>query len=1030
MSSSILLLLHSSKSFLRRQPVWLFAFLLAVTARAEPPAAEFFVSPTGNDLHAGTSAAPFATLDRARLAVRSVNATMGADIHVRLAPGDYPVSSPVVFGSADSGFNGHDVIYRADGPPGSARLVGGQAVTEWQHWQGGIFYADLGVPAFHTLYENGRRARKARFPNLQPDPTLPLARAGYLTTTGVNNSVRLLTYAAGAFDPSTWDISSAQVHIWSGGSWSWFTDTVPITSIDTSTRTITLAEDTRYRIYQNGRGSRFFIQGALALLDEPGEFHYDSASGRLYYWPMDGDPGAQQIIVPRVKRILSVNGTSASDRVRNIRFEGLGMAFTDFTGWYRHAHLSAGDSGLPKLYPQFDRQATLPHNREGAVVLENTEFITFDSCEILNTGYSGVFSYGANRHNSFNRCRVGHNGMCGFMFEGLYPGEGDVQTLNTVDNCLIHDIGELAGQGAGVQLTNASHHEISHCVIDSSVRYGVCIVAYVDIPLADIYAHSNHIHHIRITRCIQDSGDAGAINAWGLSDDPPYHINRFEQLIIDDTRAHPSMPDYPPNAVFMDNDSQFTELIDIDVRNSQWSAFRINGSFGHQLTNCSWQAGFNPNRINYDSIGIRADHPFPVAPIRLALEQVEGGIRLSWLPVANAVSYTVWSAESAAGPWQPIATGLATPSYVDAVPVTRPRHYHVTSTHFSGTESTAYSTVSVRPASQSELPFTTGLDVWFDATDMNGNGDNNSGWSDGNPLSTSKPWVNKGSAGNPNEYGFGSANAPVFRGTVAYPIGGTGPAVQFDRDNFTLPEFMDSPNVSIFAVVQRSGASTGQEGIFWDYGNTGNQLIYLAAAANGKVEGRARDSTGVTSIIATSTQTIGTDVAVLEMILDGQSLEAGPLGATVTATNAAYDSGTTWQGTFARPTIGSTAGTHVNDLRGNLFELLVFDHALTAANRAAVVNYLNNKYLEFSPEPATFRLVIAPAAAPATGFDLEWNSQAGKLYNLRASTDLAGPVAGWDLLEGNITATPPANSKNVPADGPHRFYAVEEFDAP
>ena len=79
---------------------------------------------------------------------------------------------------------------------------------------------------------------------------------------------------------------------------------------------------------------------------------------------------------------------------------------------------------------------------------------------------------------------------------------------------------------------------------------------------------------------------------------------------------------------------------------------------------------------------------------------------------------------------------------------------------------------------------------------------------------------------------------------------------------------------------------------------------------------------------------------------------------------------------------------------------------------------------------SSLRLVISPATPPATGFDLEWDSQAGKLYNLLTSTDLADPIAEWDLIEGDIAANPPANVMNVPEDGPRRFYAVEEFDAP
>lgn len=83
------------------------------------------------------------------------------------------------------------------------------------------------------------------------------------------------------------------------------------------------------------------------------------------------------------------------------------------------------------------------------------------------------------------------------------------------------------------------------------------------------------------------------------------------------------------------------------------------------------------------------------------------------------------------------------------------------------------------------------------------------------------------------------------------------------------------------------------------------------------------------------------------------------------------------------------------------------------------------------PEAAEpFSLTITPATAPATGFDLAWVSQAGNFYNLRTSTDLAGPIANWDLVEGNIAATPPTNAFQVAPTDASRFYAVEEFAAP
>ena len=75
-------------------------------------------------------------------------------------------------------------------------------------------------------------------------------------------------------------------------------------------------------------------------------------------------------------------------------------------------------------------------------------------------------------------------------------------------------------------------------------------------------------------------------------------------------------------------------------------------------------------------------------------------------------------------------------------------------------------------------------------------------------------------------------------------------------------------------------------------------------------------------------------------------------------------------------------------------------------------------------------LTITPATPPATGFVLQWDSMAGKLYNVRTRASLDIAIPGWDLLSGNIVATPPSNILPVPADGPRRFYAVEEFDAP
>jgi hypothetical protein len=79
------------------------------------PALSYFVSPSGDDAGPGTRENPFRTIERARAAVQTVNRAMTSDIVVYLRAGTYPISRPLAFGPADSGFNGYQVRYEAYG---------------------------------------------------------------------------------------------------------------------------------------------------------------------------------------------------------------------------------------------------------------------------------------------------------------------------------------------------------------------------------------------------------------------------------------------------------------------------------------------------------------------------------------------------------------------------------------------------------------------------------------------------------------------------------------------------------------------------------------------------------------------------------------------------------------------------------------------------------------------------------------------------------------------------------------------------
>ncbi|MHC4199662.1 MAG: right-handed parallel beta-helix repeat-containing protein, partial [Planctomycetota bacterium] len=87
--------------------------LLLLLACSAVGAREFHVATDGNDTNPGTRDRPFATLERARDAVREAKKTARASITVYLRGGTYRLKETVVFGLQDSAPDGHTITYRA-----------------------------------------------------------------------------------------------------------------------------------------------------------------------------------------------------------------------------------------------------------------------------------------------------------------------------------------------------------------------------------------------------------------------------------------------------------------------------------------------------------------------------------------------------------------------------------------------------------------------------------------------------------------------------------------------------------------------------------------------------------------------------------------------------------------------------------------------------------------------------------------------------------------------------------------------------
>lgn len=667
----------------------------AASAEEELPAHTIWVDgEDGSDSNAGTEAAPFKTMERARDKVRTLNGSMAGDILVNIAAGDYYVQNPIEFTETDSGKNGHRVIYSvAPGEdPGSARFIGGKAVTSaWSLVQrtgadadlpaaaaGHVYRTQVGTEVdINTIYVDDTRATMARTPNRNPDPRFPSSRGDYLRSTG--GGVYNLSYKAddiggesltGLLNAQARDELDAQVFVWNLNYRDWMTDTVEIGSINATTRNIQFASDEAHpelnrARYWIGGSARYFVQGNLGFLDQAGEYYFNKTTGVLYYYPLDGAaPSSGDVVIPTVKKIIDLAGSTRQNRVENITFDGLAFTATAFPAYYSYAwNYDDGQSGMEayppeaagSTLPSYSESSERPEFQQGALTLTNTSNITIKRVHVRNAGLFGIALYLANDHTTIDGCLIEHTGLGGVSFEGGYPGTGGDATgqsynnNNLLDDSIIHDVGELAGHAVGVTVNNATANTISHTEIYNSPRRAILLIGgwqrntdpttpHNDLAfnrMTDLYAHHNRFEHVYIHDSQQDGGDDGAFFGVFLFRGPTDHKpNYIDQMLIDDIGAHPSMTDFAPNGMNLDmgasgldirnfkavNPQNFnTEVNTITQINDRILMTNTNIDFGSHTNQL---AEFDDSLMEYDEIGpgddlpeeYRPDEPEPEEP--------------------------------------------------------------------------------------------------------------------------------------------------------------------------------------------------------------------------------------------------------------------------------------------------------------------------------------------------------------------------------------------------------------------------------
>ena len=670
---------------------------------------EFYVSVNGDDKNNGTKESPFATVEKARQEVDKINDDMTGDIVVNIGAGDYYLDETITFGPEDSGTNGHEVIYRSADGNGQANLIGGEKIDGWQPVDetdvseydldesllGKVYKVQLDKEQyeFNTLYVNDERATMARTGNRDNNPMFPMAKGEYMRSAGGQNDNLNMIYKAGDIDQKSIDgmvhaqergeKEIAQVLVWDGGDWDWFTNTVPIATIDTSKNEFKFPTPPenypeKYRTkYNIGSGARYFLQGNLAFMDVEGEYHYNKSTGVLYYYPKaeDGAIADQTIVVPTMQKALYFKGADKENladqpdpdkQVHNITIDGLAVKDTEFDDYFTYSwnwgDTDAGIGHFPKAAegssnPSFCETTDREEFRVGSITLEGTHDITITNTRVKNSGLYGIIYAGDNQNNTLTDSVIENTGYGGVIFDGGYPGIGKYNNHNTVENVLVHEIGELVGHAIGLTVMSSGENEFKNLEIYDTPKRAILVIGgfrrdrnggdknYDE--MKDMYTVGNHFDYIHVHDAQQDAGEDSAVFlSWLLSgkdvqalhgsndpNDPNLtnmegiekkdRYNYFNQMLITDIGADPSVIEKcTVGGLDTAMGASGTQFTNIQAANTQHHLLAIRpGSYGdmYNYENCTNNVQnvtdseelktFDNSKMEYDKIGLAADFP-------------------------------------------------------------------------------------------------------------------------------------------------------------------------------------------------------------------------------------------------------------------------------------------------------------------------------------------------------------------------------------------------------------------------------------
>ncbi len=259
-----------------------------------------------------------------------------------------------------------------------------------------------------------------------------------------------------------------------------------------------------------------FVENIFEELDAPGEWFHDRRTQTLYFCPPeDVNVEAATFEAARLKHLVEFNGTPKNP-VRHIALNGI---------TFRHAARTIMEPYEPLLRSDWSIY------RGGTLLFAGAEDCTIADCDFDQVGGNAVFASGYNRRLVVQGTHIHGAGGSGVCFVGavdcvrsLLFERHDHQAYQDIDktsgpktenypadclveNCLIHDIGAVEKQVAGVQISMSSAITVRYCSIYDIPRAGI------NISEGTFGGHL--IEFCDVFNTVLETDDHGSFNSWG-----------------------------------------------------------------------------------------------------------------------------------------------------------------------------------------------------------------------------------------------------------------------------------------------------------------------------------------------------------------------------------------------------------------------------------------------------------------------------------------------------------------------------------